>query len=74
MWPPQLVCCFGVVQLDVQVLVHALQRPADAHLILEFDGDFRVHERLEEAMRINRSVNIQLGRPTLSRLLRCYGS
>ena len=56
MWPPQLVCCLGVVQLDVQVLIHALQRPPYAHLILEFDGNFGVDKRLEEATRIDLSV------------------
>jgi hypothetical protein len=53
MWPPQLVCCLCIVQFDVQVLVHALQRPAYAHLVLEFDGDFGVYERLEKAVRSN---------------------
>ena len=39
-WPPLHVHGLGVVQLDVQVLVHALQRAADLHFVLEFDCDF----------------------------------
>ena len=48
-WPPLHVHGLGVVQLDVQVLVHALQRAADLHFVLEFDRDFVLDERLEEA-------------------------
>jgi hypothetical protein len=48
--PPQLVDCFGVVQLDVQVLIDALQRAADLHLVLELYSDFVLDERLEETM------------------------
>jgi hypothetical protein len=39
-WPPHLVHGLGIVQFDVQVLVHALQRAADLHFVLEFDRDF----------------------------------
>jgi hypothetical protein len=49
MWPPHLIHRLGVVQLDVQILVHALQCAAYLHFILEFDGDFVVDERFEEA-------------------------
>ncbi len=48
MWPPHLVDGLGIIQLDVQVLIHALQRPADLDLVLEFDGDFVRDERFEE--------------------------
>lgn len=48
-WPSQLVCGHCIVQFDVQVLVHTLQRAAYAHFILEFDSDFGFHERLEKA-------------------------
>jgi len=47
-WPPHLVDRLGVVQLDVQVLVHALQRAADPHFVLEFDCDFVLDQRFEE--------------------------
>lgn len=46
--PPDLVHCLCVVELDVQVLVHALQRPANLDFVLEFDGDLVLDERLEE--------------------------
>ena len=46
--PPHLVHRLGVVQLDVQVLVHALQRAADLHFVLEFDCDFVLDQRFEE--------------------------
>jgi hypothetical protein len=49
--PPQLVHGLGVVQLNVQVLVHALERAADLDLVLEFHRDFMLDERLEEATR-----------------------
>ena len=48
MWPAHLVDSLGVIQLDVQVLIYALQRPADLDLVLEFDGDFVLDERFEE--------------------------
>ena len=38
-----------VVQLDVEVLVHALQRAAHGDVVLELDGDLMVHQCLEEA-------------------------
>lgn len=39
-----------VVQLDVEVLVDALQRAADLDVVLELDSYLVVDERLEEAM------------------------
>jgi hypothetical protein len=48
MWPPQLIRRLSIIQLDIQVLIHALQRAADADFVLEFDGDFVLYERLEE--------------------------
>lgn len=47
-WPPHLVHGLSVVQLDVQVLVHALQCAADLHFVLEFDRDFVLDQRFEE--------------------------
>lgn len=38
-----------IVELDVEVLVDALERAADLDVVLELDGDRRVDERLEEA-------------------------
>ena len=50
MRPPQLIHRFCIVQLDVQVLVHALECAADLDFVLEFDGDFVLDERFEEAI------------------------
>jgi hypothetical protein len=50
MRPPHLIHCLGVVQLDVQVLIYALERPADLHFVLEFDGDFVLDEGFEETI------------------------
>jgi hypothetical protein len=47
--PPHLIRSLGIVQLDVQVLIHALQCAADADFVLEFDGNLVVDERFEEA-------------------------
>ena len=38
-----------VVQLDIQILIHTLQRSAYRNVILEFDCDFMVDEGLEKA-------------------------
>jgi hypothetical protein len=60
--PPQLVDCFGVVQLDVQVLVDAFERTADLHLILELHSDFVLDECLEETMApVSRGFAFALG-------------
>jgi hypothetical protein len=48
--PPQLVDGFGVVELDVQVLVDALERATDLHFVLQLDGDLVLDERLEETI------------------------
>lgn len=50
MRPPDLIHRLCVVQLDVQVLVHALECAADLDFVLEFDGDFVLDERFEEAI------------------------
>jgi hypothetical protein len=50
MRPPQLIYRLCIVQLDVQVLVHALECAADLDFVLEFDGDFVLDERFEEAI------------------------
>lgn len=50
MRPPQLVYGLCVIQFDIQVLIHALQRAAYAHLVLELDGDFVVDEGFEETI------------------------
>lgn len=49
MRPPQLIHRLGIVQLNVQILIYALERPADLHFVLEFDGDFVLYECFEEA-------------------------
>ena len=48
MRPPPLIRALSIIQLQIQVLINALQRPADADFILEFDRDFVVNERFEE--------------------------
>ncbi len=40
----------NVVELDVEVLVHALQRAAELDVVLELHRDLLVDERLEEAI------------------------
>lgn len=50
MRPPNFIYCLSIVQLDIQVLVDALQCPADLDFVLEFHGDFMLDEGLEEAM------------------------
>lgn len=46
--PPHLIHRFCIIQLDVEVLVDALQYSLDLDFVLEFDDDFVLHERLEE--------------------------
>jgi len=50
MRPPQLICRLRIIKLDIQILIDAFQRTADADFVLEFDGDFVLDERLEETM------------------------
>ena len=49
MWVFDILQDSDVIQLDVQVLIHALQRAPYRDIILELDCDFMVDERLEEA-------------------------
>ena len=49
MWVLHLFYDRNVVQLDVEVLVDALQRAAHRDVVLELDGDLMVHQCLEEA-------------------------
>lgn len=44
----QLFHHLDVIELDVQELIDRLQGSPDRDVILEFDGDFVVHERLEK--------------------------
>ena len=46
----ELVDDADVVQLDVEVLVDALERAADADIVLELDRHLMVDERLEKAV------------------------
>jgi hypothetical protein len=48
----QLFHDLDVLQLDVEVLVDALEHAADLDVVLELDGDLLVDERLEEAVRL----------------------
>lgn len=47
----ELLDDLDVVELDVEVLVHALQRAADLDVVLELDRDLVVDERFEETAR-----------------------
>jgi hypothetical protein len=38
-----------IIQLDVQVLVDGFEGTADEYVILQFNGDLVLNERLEEA-------------------------
>lgn len=40
-----------VLELDVEVLVHALEGAADLDVVLELDGDLVVDQGLEETVR-----------------------
>ena len=60
MRPPQFIHRLGIIQLDIQVLVYALERAADLDFVLEFDGDFVLDERLEEAIQTSASALIPL--------------
>jgi hypothetical protein len=46
--PPHLIYCLGIVQLDIEILIDALEGAADLHFVFELDGDFVLDERLEE--------------------------
>lgn len=48
-WPSHFVHSHGIVQFDVQILVHALQSAADLDFVLELHGNFMLDERLEKA-------------------------
>lgn len=48
MRPPNLIHRLRVIQLDVEVLIDALQRPADLDFVLELHGDFVLDEGFEE--------------------------
>ena len=46
----QLLDDADVIELDVEVLVDALEGAADGDVVFELDGDFMVDERFEEAV------------------------
>lgn len=58
----QLVHHRDVIQLNVQVLVHALQGAAYGYIVLELNGDFGIDQRLEEA-----ALTVSLGAIVLKR-------
>lgn len=49
MWVLQLIHHSDIIQLDIQVLIHALQCAPNRDIILKLDGDFVVDQRFEEA-------------------------
>lgn len=52
MWIPYLLHDADIVELDVEVLVHALEGAADRDVVLELDGYFVVDEGFEEAVEV----------------------
>lgn len=48
MRPPDLIHSFGVIQLNIQVLIDTLQCPADLDFVLKLNRDFVLDESLEE--------------------------
>jgi hypothetical protein len=40
----------NIIQLDIQVLIHTLQRPPDLDVVLQLDRNFVVHEGFEETI------------------------
>jgi hypothetical protein len=48
----------NVIQLDVQVLVHAFQDALELNVIFELHGDLVVDERLEEAIYTRIQISI----------------
>jgi len=54
----QLLDNRNVIELDVEVLVDALEHAADLDVVFELDGDLTVDERLEKA---GESINITVG-------------
>lgn len=54
----ELVDDLDVVELDVEILVHALERAAQLDVVLELHRDLVVNQRLEKAVRVSLSVHI----------------
>lgn len=48
MRPAHLIDGLGIVELDIKVLVNALERAANLHLVLELHRNLVLDERLEE--------------------------
>ena len=53
MGPPDLVDRLSVVQLDVQVLIDALQGPTDLDFILQLDSNLVLNQSLEETVALS---------------------
>lgn len=49
MWVFHRLGDFDIVQLDVEVLVHTLERASNGDVILQLHSDLVIDERLEEA-------------------------
>ena len=60
MRPSHLIRRLRIVQFDIQILVHALQRAPNAHLILQLDGNLVVHQRFKEAEEEDHILTITL--------------
>jgi hypothetical protein len=42
-----------IIELDVKILIHRLQRSADLDVVFELNGDFMVDQSLKETIQSN---------------------
>jgi len=47
-----------VVELNVEVLIHRLERPPNLNVVFEFHRDLVVDERLEKAAKVHGHVSL----------------
>ena len=48
-WVFQVLDDLDFIKLDIEILIDRLEDTADLNIVLELDGDFVVHQGLEEA-------------------------
>lgn len=56
MWVFDIVQDHYIIQLDIQILIHALQGSANGNVVFELDRHFVVHQRFEEAVALQISI------------------
>lgn len=49
MWILQLLHDSDIIQFNIEILIHALERPTDRDVVLELNRHFAVDQSLEEA-------------------------